>query len=45
MFAVLVLRQAQDEGRVVETGTHSELSTRGGLYAKLAKLQFGLEAA
>ena len=35
-----------DEGRVVETGTHAELSpARAGLYAKLAKLQFGLEAA
>ncbi len=34
-----------DEGRVVETGTHAELTARGGLYAKLAKLQFGLEAA
>ncbi len=31
-----------DEGRVVEQGTHAELSARkGGLYAKLAKLQFG----
>jgi ATP-binding cassette subfamily B protein len=29
-----------DEGRVVEEGTHHELSARGGLYAKLAKLQF-----
>jgi ATP-binding cassette subfamily B protein len=34
-----------DGGRVVETGTHAELTARGGLYAKLAKLQFGLEAA
>jgi ATP-binding cassette subfamily B protein len=34
-----------DGGRVVESGTHAELSGRGGLYAKLAKLQFGLEAA
>lgn len=31
-----------DEGRVVETGTHEELSAAGGLYAKLAELQFGL---
>jgi ATP-binding cassette subfamily B protein len=34
-----------DEGRVVETGTHADLAARGGLYARLAKLQFGLEAA
>ena len=34
-----------DEGRVVEEGAHAELSARGGLYAKLAKLQFGGEAA
>jgi ATP-binding cassette subfamily B protein len=34
-----------DEGRVVDTGTHAELSARGGLYAKLARLQFGMEAA
>ncbi|MGE5502721.1 MAG: ABC transporter transmembrane domain-containing protein [Ignavibacteriales bacterium] len=34
-----------DEGRVAEQGTHAELSARGGLYAKLAKLQFGGEAA
>jgi ATP-binding cassette subfamily B protein len=34
-----------DEGHVVEDGTHSELVARGGLYAKLARLQFGLEAA
>jgi ATP-binding cassette subfamily B protein len=34
-----------DEGRVVEEGTHAELSARGGLYAKLAKLQFTEAAA
>ncbi len=34
-----------DEGRVVEEGSHAELKARGGLYARLAALQFGLEAA
>jgi ATP-binding cassette subfamily B protein len=34
-----------DEGRVVEEGTHSELVARGGLYARLAELQFGQQAA
>ena len=34
-----------DEGRVVEEGTHASLSKAGGLYAKLAQLQFGVEAA
>jgi len=34
-----------DEGRVVEEGTHAELKARGGLYARLAALQFGLEVA
>jgi ATP-binding cassette subfamily B protein len=29
-----------DEGRIVETGTHGELVTKGGLYARLASLQF-----
>jgi ATP-binding cassette subfamily B protein len=33
-----------DEGRVVEEGRHAELVARGGLYARLAALQFG-EAA
>ena len=33
------------DGRIVEQGTHAELKTRGGLYARLAALQFGLEAA
>ena len=34
-----------DEGHVVDEGSHAELSARGGLYARLAKLQFGVEAA
>ncbi len=34
-----------DEGRIVEQGTHAELSKASGLYSRLAKLQFGLEAA
>jgi len=34
-----------DDGRVVEEGTHQSLSKAGGLYAKLAQLQFGVEAA
>ncbi|HHL21926.1 MAG TPA: ABC transporter, partial [Aliiroseovarius sp.] len=29
-----------DEGRIVAEGTHSELVEQGGLYARLAKLQF-----
>ena len=34
-----------DGGRVVEQGTHAELSARGGLYSRLASLQFGNAAA
>jgi ATP-binding cassette subfamily B protein len=34
-----------DEGVVVEVGRHEELVVAGGLYARLAKLQFGPEAA
>src|SRR5262249_40991261 len=29
-----------DQGRIVEEGTHDQLAAAGGLYARLAKLQF-----
>jgi ATP-binding cassette subfamily B protein len=34
-----------DHGRIVEEGRHSELIRQGGLYARLAALQFALDAA
>ena len=34
-----------EAGRVVEVGRHSDLLARAGLYARLAKLQFGAVAA
>src|SRR3954453_8645455 len=34
-----------DEGRIVEEGTHTTLTARGGLYARLARLQFEDRAA
>jgi ATP-binding cassette, subfamily B, bacterial len=34
-----------EDGHVVEEGDHAELSARGGLYARLARLQFAGEAA
>jgi ATP-binding cassette subfamily B protein len=34
-----------DQGRIVETGKHAELVARGGLYARLAAMQFELEPA
>jgi len=34
-----------DAGRVVDIGTHHELVARGGLYARLAAMQFDLEPA
>ncbi len=33
-----------EDGRIVEQGTHAQLSESGGLYARLATLQFGLES-
>ena len=29
-----------EHGRIIETGTHADLITKGGLYSRLAKLQF-----
>jgi ATP-binding cassette subfamily B protein len=34
-----------EDGHVVEEGVHADLVARGGLYARLARLQFGDEAA
>jgi ATP-binding cassette subfamily B protein len=34
-----------DAGQVVEEGTHHELIAKAGLYARLAELQFGQQAA
>ena len=34
-----------DEGEIVEQGTHEQLSGAGGLYARLAKLQFAAHEA
>jgi ATP-binding cassette subfamily B protein len=33
-----------EAGRIVDIGTHAELVARGGLYARLAAMQFGLDA-
>ncbi len=34
-----------EDGRIAEQGTHAELSKAGGLYARLARLQFAAEHA
>jgi ATP-binding cassette subfamily B protein len=34
-----------DKGRIVERGAHAELVAKGGLYGRLAEMQFGAEAA
>ena len=34
-----------DQGRIVEEGRHAELVRRGGLYSRLAELQFAMDAA
>jgi ATP-binding cassette, subfamily B, bacterial len=34
-----------DQGRIVEEGRHADLARRGGLYSRLAELQFALDAA
>jgi len=34
-----------DHGHVVDVGTHADLVRRGGLYARLAELQFNISAA
>ena len=34
-----------DEGRIVATGKHADLVAEGGLYARLAKLQFDADPA
>ena len=34
-----------EDGRIVEQGTHATLAAAGGLYARLAELQFGRETA
>ena len=34
-----------DNGRAVDIGRHTDLVRRGGLYARLAELQFNISAA
>jgi ATP-binding cassette subfamily B protein len=34
-----------EDGRIVEEGSHAELLAKGGLYRRLAEMQFAAEAA
>ena len=34
-----------EDGQIVEQGTHAQLADAGGLYARLASLQFGADEA
>jgi ATP-binding cassette subfamily B protein len=34
-----------DDGEIVDQGTHAALMARGGLYARLAELQFNADRA
>lgn len=34
-----------EDGQIVDQGTHAELLSRGGLYARLVELQFGIQPA
>jgi ATP-binding cassette, subfamily B, bacterial len=34
-----------EAGQIVEVGTHAELTSAGGLYARLAAMQFDMQVA
>ena len=42
---IAVMDVAVTGGRIVDIGTHAELVARGGLYARLAAMQFDLGEA
>ena len=44
LFVQIVIKEL-DQGRVVAQGRHGELMGSGGLYARLARLQFSDDAA